>query len=152
MIDPAPTTQIDPGLARGTLAEVHPATATKPAYVVLTFPNTDYRLHLEPAGGSLPAGIDGRVGSMVIGTVRANARRVDVVRSGGRYVEPVFGRPRRVQGRVVSVDAGRGTITVHAGVPIVCRVTAPGQKAGDYEAGAFVSFDVERGATIDLAE
>lgn len=148
MLEPAPTTKIDPELARGTLEDVVDATATQPAYVVLSFANTSYRTHLLPAPASALEQLRERVGKRAIGTIRAEAKRVDVVRSGGRYVEPVYGRPRRVQGSVVAVHPETNSITVHAGMPIVCKLTAPGQKAANFEPGQFVSFDVLRGATF----
>lgn len=143
MITPSPTTKIAPYLARGILEEVVPETATKGAYVVVSFPDTSYRLHLVPAGP-----VHGEVGKKVIGVIRAKARRVDEVDSGGRYVEPVFGRPRRVQGHVLSTESSTNTITVNAGVPIVCMLTDSRQLASQFEAGQFVSFDVLDGATI----
>jgi len=148
MLDPAPTTKIDPSLARGRLEEMRPETATKPAFAVVTFPNTDYRMSLEPSTN--PDILRERLGRRVIGTIRAKARRVDVVGSGGRYVEPVIGRPRRVQGSVVAVDESKNTITVNAGVPIACQLTDKRQRSADFEAGMFVSFDVERGASFKL--
>lgn len=146
MISPAPTSKIDPSLARGTLAEVVPATATKPAFIKMTVPNTSYELHLLPTGP-----IAAPVGKRLIGTVRAQARRVDVVQTGGRYIEPVYGRPRRVQGRVVSGDEATNTITVDAGVPIRVKLLDARQKAADFHAGEFVSFDVLDGATFTAA-
>jgi hypothetical protein len=70
------------------------------------------------------------------------------VQSGGKYIEPVFGHPRRVQGSVVSTDSSSNSITVHAGVPIVCAITDSRQKASQFEPGQFVSFDVLDGATF----
>lgn len=143
MITPSPTSKIDAGLARGVLGEVVAATATKPGYIKFTVPNTNYELHLRPTGA-----VSAQVGKRLIGVVKAQARRVDLVQTGGRYVEPVFGRPRRVQGSVVSVDAEANTITVNAGVPIVCALGDERQKAEQFEAGQFVSFDVLDGATF----
>jgi len=141
MLYPAPTTKLAPHLARGTVVEHIGATATKPAFVVLSFANTSYRMHLQPT-----AEVSTPVGKTVIGTIRAEAKRVDVVHSGGRYVDPVFGRPRRVQGAVVANDGG--VLTVHAGVPVVCTLTDPRQKAEDFAVGDFVGFAVARGATF----
>ena len=141
MLHPAPTTKLAPHLARGTVVEHIAATATKPAFVVLGFANTSYKMHLEPTGE-----VATPVGKTVIGTIRAEAKRVDVVTSGGRFVEPVFGRPRQVQGAVLGNDGG--VITVHAGVPIVCTLSDPRQKAEDFAVGDFVGFAVSRGATF----
>jgi len=149
MIDPAPTTKIPPSTARGVLASRMPETATKPAMVVLTFYNTQYELHLLPVGDVVsPA--NAPEGKRVEGSIRADAKRVDVVTSGGRYVEPVHGRPRRVQGSIVATDNTKNTITVNAGVPIECRLTDRRQSAAQFEVGQFVSFDVMRGATFEL--
>ncbi|MEM9066224.1 MAG: hypothetical protein AAGB51_12120 [Planctomycetota bacterium] len=146
MLHPAPTSEIPKHMCRGTFAEHHPATATKPETVVLTFPNTDYRLELIPTE---PMDLDEfPVGKRIEGTIQAQARRIDVCNTGGRYVEPVYGRPRRVQGSIISVDAGAGTITVGAGVPINCTLTAPGQKPADFKKADFVTFATLPGATF----
>lgn len=144
MLDPAPTTKLPPTIARGRLARVNESTATEPATVEISFYNTDYRLSLLPTGP-----MNAKVGDRVEGRISADAKRVDVVNSGGRYVEPVIGRPRRVQGTVVAVDPGSNTIAVNAGMPIVCRLTDPRQRASDFEKGDFVSFDVMRGASFE---
>lgn len=145
MIYPAPTSKIDPVLARGVLAEVIPATATKPALIKLTFSNTNYEMHLVPAGP-----VSTPVGKRIVGVVRAQARRVDVVTTGGRFVDPVYGRPRRVQGTVVLVNEGRRSIVVDAGMPIECELTDDRQKPGDFAVGQMVSFDVLDGATFTM--
>lgn len=143
MIKPSPTGTIDPTLARGTLLERIAQTATKPAYIVLGFANTDYQMHLLPEGE-----ITGEVGKRIIGTIHAKARRVDVCGTGGRYAEPVYGRPRRVQGAVVSIDGPTNTLVVEAGMPIHCELTDQRQKAGDFTVGDVVTFDVLDGATF----
>ena len=125
-----------PSLARGVLAQ------TGDDRIVLSVPGTDYQLHLKVLQAPRAA-----VGKRLIGTIRATARRVDVVHTGGRYIEPVYGRPRRVQGQIVATDLGASTITVHAGVPIVCALGA-GQRAEAFKVGDFVSFDVMAGATF----
>lgn len=111
--------------------------------VEIGFPNTQYRTQLIPTGE-----VKAAVGKKIIGSVRAEARRVDIVQSGGRYVEPVYGRPRRVQGTIISTDNTANTITVNAGFPIVCRLTDQRQRAVGFEPGQFVSFDVKAGATF----
>jgi len=143
MLHPAPTSKIAQHLARGTVAEHIAATATRPAFIVVTVSNTSYKLHLEPT-----CPIDTPVGKRVVGTIQAQARRVDVVTTGGRFIDPVFGRPRRVQGVVVRADAGSNTLIVHAGVPMICSLTDARQNAGEFSEGDFVSFDILRGATF----
>jgi len=143
MIHPAPTSRIDPHLARGVLTRIVPESATKPGYIVVSIPNSRYELHLLPTGT-----IAAPVGKRIVGVINAQARRVDSVTTGGRYIEPVMGRPRRVQGTVVAGDDQAGSITVNAGVPIICRLTDARQSASQFEPGDLVSFDVLPGATF----
>lgn len=112
--------------------------------IVLGIPGTDYKLHLVPIGSVTP---DPR--GRVRGVIRAQAQRVDIVGTGGRFIEPVFGRPRRVQGRILSGDVAANTITLHAGAgPITVTLTDPRQTTGDFARGQLVGFDVLRGATF----
>lgn len=141
MITPAPTSKIDPALARGTLIEHVPATATKPEYIKLAFPNTSYEMHLLPT-----APITVQPGKRILGTIRAMARRIDITDTGGRFIEPVYGRPRRVQGTILAIAGS--ALVVDATVPIHCTPTDPRQKAADFEPGQFVGFDITDGATF----
>lgn len=162
MIHPAPTGKIDPTLARGVLERIESlspgsihAAAAKDAggrirsVAVLSFPNTSYQTHLLIES---PAALDGKVQKRVVGVIALDARRVDVVNSGGKYLEPVFGRPRRVQGKVVATDAARNTIVVDAAVPVHCRLTDDRQRASDFRVGDFVSFDAMDGASFELKD
>lgn len=144
MITPAPTTKIDPKLARGVLAGVTEATETRPAAMTLAVPNTSYELHLIPVGA-----IRAAAGKRIIGTIRADAKRLDTVKTGGRFIEPVYGRPRRVQGSVVAIDTAANAVVVDASVPIHCRLTDQRQKAADFQPGQFVSCDVLDGAKFE---
>lgn len=111
----------------------------------LGIPGTDYRLHLR-VDGPVPAG----VGQRMVGTIRVRAKRVDVVNTGGRFVEPVFGRPRRLQGRIIGGDVDANQIHLHCGGPVfVCDLTDGRQKAGDFAVGQLVAFDVESGAAFE---
>lgn len=144
MITPSPTTKIDPTHARGVLEDIIAPTATKPGYIVLSVPNSSYQLHLIAASPVDPAGR----GKRLIGRIAADARRVDLVETGGRYVEPVMGRPRRVQGTIIAIDASNNAVTINAGVPINCTLTDARQKASQFEVGQVVTFDVLEGASF----
>jgi hypothetical protein len=81
-----------------------------------------------------------------------------VVKTGGRLVEPVYGRPRRIHGTVMEVDAAENTLTVNAGggaavdsgnLPVVVKLVDPRNKAAEYPVGALVAFDVLEGATFE---
>lgn len=141
MITPAPTTKIDPKLCRGIFERAIPATATVPEHVVLSVPDTSYQIYLIP---TVPVTV--RPGHRVIGTIRMSARRIDEVQSGGRYLEPVFGRPRRVQGTIIAIESD--AIVVNAGVPVWVQPTDPRQSPSDFRVGQFVSFDALDGATF----
>jgi len=143
MITPSPTTKIAPSVARGTFVEMIPASATKPALVKFAVPNTSYEMHLVPEGE-----ITAQPGKRLLGIITVRARRIDVVQSGGRYVEPVMGRPRRVQGTVVGIDGG--ALVVDATMPIHLILTDGRQRPEQFEAGQVVSCDVMDGATFTV--
>ncbi len=139
MSEPA-ATPVDPTAVptiSGTIA------AVGEGFIELKVPGTDYRL-------KLVVGTDfaGEVGEKVTGVVRAQARRMDVIPAGGRYIEPVFGRPRRVQGRVSGGNVSDNAVYVIAGPRVSVTPLAP-QRAGDFTLGQMVSFDVEPGASFN---
>lgn len=143
MIHPAPTTKIDPTLCRGVLERVEsaPGGATQ---LVISIPNSSYQIALIAARE-----VRAEVGKRIVGRVTLSARRIDVVDTGGKFVEPVFGRPRRVQGRVIGVDETRNTLVIDAGLAIHCRLTDTRQDPRDFAAGALVSFDALDGAEFE---
>ncbi len=143
MIPPSPTAPIAPTLARGVFGGETPATATKPGFVTLDIPTSNYKLHLIPT-----APVSVAVGKRLIGTVTVQARRVDETKSGGRFIEPVYGRPRRVQGNIVAIDEAHNIIVVNAGVPVHVKLTDPRQNAADFAVGQFVGMDVLEGGTF----
>ena len=112
-------------------------------HLVLGLPGTEYRLRLVHE-----IDIPASVGQKITGTIHATARRVDVIPAGGRYVEPVYGRPRRVQGRIVGGHAPSRTIYVQAGPKLVCTLSDDRQQVGQFSLGQMVSFDVEAGAVF----
>lgn len=115
-------------------------------HVVLAFPGTEYRLRL--AVYQRPGA---EFGKRIGGTIRTQARRVDLVRTGGRYVEPLVGPPRRVQGNVVSIDAAENTLVVNAGMPVACKLTDPRQRADQFHVGDLVACEVLPGASFTPA-
>ncbi len=143
---------------RGVVEEFTPASGDRPAVAVLSVPGSNYRLYLRPESGAENA-IAAKLGRSVAAVVRVQARRVDVVGTGGRYIEPLFGRPRRVQGTVLEIDAAANALVINAGgaiavdgapMPIIVTVTAPGQRAEAFGVGSLVSMDVKEGGTIAL--
>lgn len=135
----APSSPTTPPVVSGTIEQL------SEGWVQLKLPSTDYRLRLVPTGSMTPS-----VGDKVDGVIRAQALRMDVVPAGGRYIEPVQGRPRRVQGRVVGGNVTMNEVYVKAGPGVVVTPMSP-QRASDFSIGQIVSFDVRDGATLELA-
>ncbi len=129
-------------IARGELAE------ERDGSIVLAVPGTDYRVSLL-VGTPINAAENDLLNRKVRGVIRAQARRIDVVKTGGRFIEPIYGRPRRVQGVIVATDPAADTVTVqaHESLPIVCK-TNGAQHAADFKIGQFVAFDIAAGATF----
>lgn len=139
MITPKPTTKIDEKLARGILANVGDSDGQQT--VTIAFPDTSYELRLVADGA-----VETEPGKRIVGTVNAQAKRIDVVDAGGRFIEPISGRPRRVQGRVIAI-AGNAVV-IDAGVIVHCTPTDARQNASDFESGQLVCFDVLKGASF----
>jgi hypothetical protein len=126
-------------LARGVLESI------EGGLVVLSIPGTSYRLHLVP---TVPPGeIDAAPGAKIRGRIQARALRMHPARGGGRFIEPVWGAPRIVAGRIVSIDAAAGRVCVDAAVPMWVAAP-PGQDLGAFSPGQLVNFHVESGATF----
>ena len=144
MITPSPTTKLAPSLARGTLVATLDATSTLPERIVFAVPNTSYELHLIPQGP-----ITAQPGKRLIGTIRAHARSIDLVQTGGRYIEPVAGKPRRIQGTVAA--AAPDSLLIDAPVPLHITPPDPRQKPGDFNPGDLVAFDLPDWPTFTQA-
>lgn len=115
--------------------------------VVLSIGGTNYQLHLKAAGPVTPSK-QGRVN----GVIRLPVWKVDAVSAGGgAYIEPVYGKPRRVQGRIIATDAAANTVTVVvAGCPVVGVLPARWQ-AATFKPGAAVAMDILEGAAFEPA-
>ena len=113
--------------------------------LVLTVPHTEYRLQLVP---TVPVGeVDVEVGKRITGTIHARALRMHRARGGGRFIEPVWGEPRIVAGKVISVDEARRRVLVDVSVPM--WVEAPdGQDFDIVRPGELLNFYVESGASF----
>ena len=118
---------------------------TKGDNIIFNPSNTNYELYLDGAS-SAPLNVPVRA------MIRAAARRLWTVPSGGNFIAPIFGPPRTVQGRVQLVDGNQ--LVVHAGTSIV--VTLPSEdvaldlSSGPIGVGTLVNFVALPGATIEL--
>jgi hypothetical protein len=103
--------------------------------VTLRVPGNNYRNSFAvTAEGGLAAG------SRVRGQVLAPAWKVDRVETGGNYVEPLYGRPRRMQGTILSIDTAANTLTVQVGYEATC-VLPDRHRAADFAVGQRVGWD-----------
>ncbi len=112
--------------------------------VVLAMPGSDYQLHLYA-----PADPGCTPGSRVTGRIAADAARVDVVPAGGRFIEPVIGRPFRLQGTVVGIDRTMNTITVCCPFPVDCRLTT-GQCPDRFQCGQMVCCNLKPDTRFEI--
>jgi hypothetical protein len=106
--------------------------------------NTSYEHHVT-APATLPTDRPMRA------SIRVQARKVYGVPSGGNFVQPIFGSPRIIQGRVASIDGN--TLTVQAGATFVC-VLPTGKDTidlhhGAIEVGKMVNVVAFPGATLE---
>ena len=88
---------------------------------------TTYELFLEGAG------YDGPLNIPVQLMITLQARKLWTVPSGGNFIEPIFGKPRTIQGRVKAIQGQ--TLVVQAGIPLHVRLPA-GDSAIDLNSGA----------------
>jgi hypothetical protein len=128
--------------ARGTIVEQRGDT------IVFRPLGTTYQLHLERAfDGSVEVG-----GRPVRAILRARARKIWTVPSGGLFVAPIFGSPRTIQGRVRYIDEHQ--IVVDAGTTFVLEL--PGATSaldlanGPIAVGTLVNVTAMPGATLDI--
>lgn len=113
--------------------------------VTIAKPETNYALELvvdEP--------VTRAVGEKVRGEVRVNAARMDVIETGGKYIEPVDGPPRRVAGRIVEIDGAANLVIVDAGPFNVVCTPHPLQKASKFRVDQMVTMGVKPGASFKM--
>lgn len=103
--------------------------------VTLRVPGNNYRNSFAVAD---EAGL--AAGSRVRGKVMAPAWKVDRVETGGNYVEPLYGRPRRMQGTILSIDTAANTLTVQVGYEATCLLPER-YRAADFVVGQRVGWD-----------
>lgn len=147
MLHPAPTTTVDPLLTRGVLDSIIDATATKPAFIVLSFYNTNYKTRFRATDADIER-LRPSLGKRVLGRASVGARKIAECKTGGRYIEPVYGAPQRAQGKIVAIT--EQALVIDAGGPkLHVEPTHPEQALGAFEAGQMITFDAQEGATFE---
>jgi hypothetical protein len=134
--DTRPSPAIAEGVFRGREGEA----------IILAKSGTDYRIELIPASP-----LDAAPGAKLRGEIRVQAARMDVITSGGRYIEPIEGPPRRVAGRIVAIDEAANRVVVNAGpFPVVCTPHKL-QNASQFRVDQLVTMGVSPGAEFHPA-
>jgi hypothetical protein len=130
--------------ARGRIIEVDDRS------IVFNPAGTTYQLHLTSSSDGAISISDRPVQILI----RVQARKVYTVPSGGNFVQPIFGPPKIIQGRVKFADDR--TIVVQAGVPIICELpvaeSAIDLPEGPLRVGHMANVVALRGATFQFAE
>jgi hypothetical protein len=108
---------------------------------------TTYELRLEALGESrLPPGKRIRV------LIRATARKLWTVPSGGNFIVPIAGPPRIVQGRIKYLDDAQ--MVLHAAAPVIVELpreeSAYDLACGPLRVGSLVNVTILSGARIEL--
>jgi hypothetical protein len=118
------------------------------AHVIFSPANTNYEIKLTTSGR-----YDGPVNVLIDGYVKAAARKVLTVPSGGNFVTPIFGPTRIVQGRIKYLD--QTTIVVQAGLPVIVTLPAADSAydltSGQLAVGVLVNATILPGASFQLA-
>ena len=127
---------------RGRIIEVHDE------WVLFAPANTRYHLKLNTAGK-----YDGPVNALIDGFVRADARKLWTMASGGNFITPIQGPPRIVQGRVRFLD--QQMMAVQCGAVVIVKLPAADSALdlnnGQLEEGAMVNATLMPGAKLEWA-
>ena len=121
--------------------------ASNGSTVVFKPANTTYELHLTNVNGAY----DGPIDVPVKAVIRATARKVYTVPSGGLFVTPIMGPTRIVQGRVADLSASELTVSAVAAVNVTLPSTPGGIELaeGAIQSGSLVNVVLMPGATFE---
>ncbi len=118
----------------------------KDGIITLRVPGSNYANSFALADTAAPL----TPGERIRGTIHAPAWKIDSVELGGNYVEPLFGRPRRMQGTILSVNVASNELTVQVGYEATVRLPDLA-KASDYKVGQRVGWDNIEIPTFELS-
>jgi hypothetical protein len=119
--------------------------------VVFAPSNTNYQLRLERQGGgpdapSIPTGV------VLDAILRVTARKVWTVPSGGNFIDPIYGPPRKIQGRIRYLDEEQ--MVVQAGTPVLVKLPQDPEAfdlvRGPLTVGGLVNVSALPNATIEV--
>src|ERR1051325_4067891 len=105
--------------------------------ITLRVPGSNYR-NTFAFHGDAPR--DLAPGTRVRGAIHAPAWKVDHVELGGNYVEPLYGRPRRMQGTILAVNPASNELTVQVGYEATVKLP-DSAKAETFKPGERIGWD-----------
>jgi len=115
--------------------------------VVFKPAGTSYELHLQTASP-----YEGPIQEPIDVVIRVTARKVYTVPSGGNFIQPIFGPPRIVQGRVKYADESQ--LVVHASANFVVELPASDSaidlNSGRIAVGSMVNVVALPGAMLEV--
>jgi len=129
--------------ARDTCSLVLESVRADTGEIELGVPGTEYRLFLRCAVDPAtlrPAG----PGRRVRGSIHGQALKLFRAHAGGRFIEPLWGHPRIVQGTVVDADAAANRLLVDMVVPAWLSLE-PGQTVSEFPRGTLVNMYLASG-------
>jgi hypothetical protein len=136
------TSNTTPAPAPGSVANLR-VIEVRPEFVIFEVPGTEYRLHLATTS---PLG--GREAKRVHGEIHAKALRMHRSDTGGRFIEPIYGQPRIVQGEVLAVDVAGRRVLMDMAVPVWVSVQ-PAQDLDAIQPGELWNCYVESGTRFE---
>jgi hypothetical protein len=93
-------------------------------------------------------------GTLVCGVIRAKARKVLTIPTGGNFVQPIFGSPKVIQGRIRYVEGN--TLVVQAGtlfhVELPTSDDAIDLNNGSLSVGCTINATIFPGAALTLVD
>ena len=119
--------------------------------VVFAPSNTNYQLRLERQGAgpdapAIPSGV------VLDAILRVTGRKIWTVPSGGNFIDPIYGPPRRIQGRIKYLDEEQ--MVVQAGAPVLVKLPSDPEAfdlaRGPLTVGTLVNVSALPNATIEV--
>lgn len=113
--------------------------------------NTNYQLRLERQGAS-PESPAVPTGVVLDATLRVTARKIWTVPSGGNFIDPIYGPPRKIQGRIRYLDEEQ--MVVQAGTSVLVKLPQDPEAfdlvRGPLTVGGLVNVSALPNATIEV--
>ena len=120
--------------------------SSSPGKVILGIYNTNYKLYLDTEDT-----IDAHHHTRIKGIIRASVWKVDFVSKGGAYIEPVAGKPRRIQGKVEGHIEDENAILIELWNIVIVANLPERWTATEIPEGTKVAVDIQDIPTFELA-